>query len=82
MILTYCQIEDFLMAFIITQRIALCKHILENKLQFSQSAVLWENRARTNFPIRLQTEGAPIYEQRQARSAGERVSAALRIVAN
>ena len=38
-----------------------------------------ENRARTNFPSCLAAEGAPFYEQRQARSAGERVCAALRM---
>ena len=30
-----------------------------------------ENRARTNFPLSVSTEGAPVYEQKGAAQAAE-----------
>ena len=47
--------------------------------QFSQRSAPGKNRVYTNFSLGLTAEGAPIHEQNQARSAGERVSAILRM---
>ena len=47
--------------------------------QFSQPSGQGKNRARTNFSPALTAEGAPIYEQRELRSSGERASATLRM---
>ena len=47
--------------------------------QFSQRSATGKNRVYTNFSLWLTAEGAPIHEQNQARSAGKRDSAILRM---